>query len=96
MRQSVPFAKPPKTLHPYEKKPVMTVPLAGKGWHFPWGAMGMCPLGDGYWYLAEGGKTKDPETGKRLNSGKAVLYYRVEADTPFKKVETSPEHGSFQ
>lgn len=29
-----------------------------RGWNFKWGSTGMCPLGDGTWYLSENGKDK--------------------------------------
>lgn len=81
---------------PYEKGKVDVVPLAGKGWHFKYGSLGLCPLGDGNWYIAEGGKKKDKLTGKKLRTGKAVLYRWIPgADTPFKRVEAFPEQGSF-
>ncbi len=80
---------------PYEKGSVMTVPLARRGWRFNLGATGMCSLGNGYWYFAEPGKTKDPETGKSLNKGTVKLYYWICSDTPFKKVGVNPEYGPF-
>ena len=82
---------------PYEKGKVDLVPLASEGWHFKYGSMGLCPLGDGNWYIAEGGKAKDKLTGKKLRTGKAVLYRWIpKAETPFKKVEAFPEQGSFK
>ena len=29
------------------------------GWRFKWGATGLCPLGDGYFYISHNGKSKD-------------------------------------
>ncbi|MBP5539661.1 MAG: hypothetical protein J6X69_07585 [Bacteroidales bacterium] len=81
---------------PYEKKSVMTLPLAGEGWRFKYGAMGMCSLGNGYWYLAQSKKSKDPETGKGRYSAKAVLYGRSFSGKPFKKVEAGFESGPVQ
>jgi len=81
---------------PYEHKPVATIPLACEGWHFKYGSMGLHSLGDGYWYIAEGGKKQDPSTGRKLRTGKAVLYRWVLGSvTPFKKVGSSPAQGSF-
>ncbi len=34
-----------------------------RGWHNKLGAMGLCALGDGLYYLADGGKTKQGRTG---------------------------------
>ena len=28
------------------------------GWRFKWGSTGLCPLGDGYWYISENSKDK--------------------------------------
>lgn len=32
-----------------------------RGWNFKWGSTGLCPLGDGLWYISENGK--DPVSG---------------------------------
>lgn len=29
------------------------------GWHFKWGSTGLCPLGDGLFYISHNQKTKD-------------------------------------
>lgn len=73
---------------PYQKCKVQTLPLAREGWRFQWGSMGLCPLGDGTWYIAQGGKTKDPQTGKKSYSCTAVLYSWINgSDIPFQAVE---------
>ena len=85
---------------PYERRKMNVVELAGDGWRFKYGSMGLCPLGDGTWYIAEGGKTKvranegnstdgSAEKGKiiTLRTGKAVLYrWTPDADKPFTRV----------
>ena len=87
---------------PYERRKMNVVELAGDGWRFKYGSMGLCPLGDGTWYIAEGGKTKvrsnegnntdgSAEKGKiiTLRTGKAVLYrWTPDADKPFTQVST--------
>lgn len=50
------------------------------GWHFPFGATGMCALGDGLFYLSEDGN----EDGLFFTN--AVLY-RWNGQTPFVRVE---------
>jgi hypothetical protein len=40
---------------PYHEGEVEQVAVCG-GWHFKWGSTGLCPMGDGYYYISE--KTK--------------------------------------
>lgn len=35
------------------------LPAAINGWHFAWGSTGICPLGDGLFYISHPSKTKD-------------------------------------
>ena len=42
----------------------------GTGWYFRWGSTGLCPVGDGRWYISENGR--DPVT--RTHSCKARRY----------------------
>ncbi|WP_345231517.1 hypothetical protein [Olivibacter ginsenosidimutans] len=37
-----------------------------RGWHFPWGATGLCPLGDGLFYISHNEKTKDGQQQSTL------------------------------
>jgi len=30
-----------------------------RGWYFPWGSTGLCPLGEGLFYISHNNKTKD-------------------------------------
>lgn len=43
------------------------------GWNFKWGSTGFCPIGDGWYYISENGKTKDA-AGNRNNYCRATLY----------------------
>ena len=50
------------------------------GWNFKWGSTGLCPIGDGLWYISENGK--DRETG--LQYCNARLYkWTGNDDRPF-------------
>lgn len=40
---------------PYEKSDVEQLDVC-EAWHAKWGSTGMCPLGDGRWYISENGK----------------------------------------
>lgn len=63
---------------PYEHKRVLTVSTCHGGWRFKYGSMGLCPLGDGFWYIAEGGKQ---------NTCNAALYKWVpDSEKPFEPV----------
>ena len=51
------------------------------GWKFKWGSTGLCPLGDGLWYISE--NHKDKATG--IQSCTARLYrWTGLGDQPFK------------
>ena len=51
-----------------------------RGWNFKWGSTGLCPLGDGLWYISE--NHKDKETG--IQSCTARLYrWTGDGDKPF-------------
>lgn len=58
---------------PYQKRKVKVLTLAGEGWHFPYGSMGMCSLGDGYWYFAQPSESRDG-AGKKSHSCNARMY----------------------
>lgn len=49
------------------------------GWRFKWGSTGMCPIGDGYWYISE--NAKDKYTKKQ--SCNARLYKWSGGSEPF-------------
>ena len=50
------------------------------GWRFKWGSTGLCPIGDGTWYISE--NHRDKQTG--LQSCTARLYrWTGNADKPF-------------
>ncbi len=52
-----------------------------RGWKFKWGSTGLCPLGDGLWYISE--KHTDKATG--IQSCTARLYrWTGEGSKPFK------------
>ena len=52
-----------------------------RGWQFKWGSTGLCPLGDGLWYISE--NHKDKATG--IQSCTARLYrWTGLGDQPFK------------
>lgn len=85
-----PFKAPLKDV-PYQKGKVEQLKLSedgltdGKGiygWYFPWGSTGLCPLGEGYYYISENGKIEGN------NYCRATLYRWVgEKDKVFEKVE---------
>lgn len=55
-----------------------------RGWNFKWGSTGLCPLGDGRWYISENGKDKDAG----IQYCNARLYeWTGDAEIPFKKAE---------
>lgn len=41
-----------------DKDEVEQVDVCG-GWHFKWGSTGLCPLGDGRYYVSENSKTDE-------------------------------------
>ena len=55
-----------------------------RGWQFKWGSTGLCPLGDGLWYISE--NHKDKATG--IQSCTARLYrWQGLGDKPFTAVK---------
>lgn len=58
---------------PYLRSKANVLPLATEGWRFRYGSTGLCPLGDGTWYISQNYRTKD-EKGVESNGCKAVLY----------------------
>lgn len=62
---------------PYQTEEVEQVSFC-KGWHFKWGSMGLCSLGNGYFYISENGK----EDGREFCN--ATLYkLTADGDLPF-------------
>jgi len=57
---------------PYTKGKVWTAEV-DKAWDYKFGSCGLCPLGDGWWYMAEPSKMKGSD-GKKYNSCKVRLY----------------------
>ena len=52
---------------PYVKKPQKVVGSAAvpvPGWYFSRGSTGLCPAGDGWWYISENGR--DKQTGRQV------------------------------
>lgn len=49
-----PYQAPLKDV-PYQDEVVEQLDVC-KGWHFKWGSTGLCPLGDGRWYISENSK----------------------------------------
>lgn len=54
-----------------------------RGWHFKWGATGLCPLGDGYFYISHNGKSEDGQQQTTIYKYKWV----GDAETPFVRVK---------
>ena len=53
------------------------------GWHFRWGSTGLCPAGEGLWYISENRK----EPFSQRQSCTARLYrWKGETNAPFEKV----------
>src|SRR5690606_41550058 len=57
---------------------------------FKWGATGLCPLGDGYFYISHNGKSEDGQQQTTIYKYKWV----GDAETPFVRVKRSEEHTS--
>lgn len=53
------------------------------GWNFDWGTTGLCPLGDGYFYISHNGVSKD----KRQNSTVCLYRWTGNEKQPFVRVE---------
>jgi hypothetical protein len=49
-----PYYAPLKNV-PYQEEEVEQVDVCNS-WHFKWGSTGLCPLGDGRWYISENSK----------------------------------------
>ncbi|MFD2866288.1 hypothetical protein [Mucilaginibacter antarcticus] len=58
---------------------VKALSLVTKGWHFPWGATGLCPLGDGWFYISHNSKTKDGQQQSNIHRYK----WTGDVKTPF-------------
>ena len=55
-----------------------------RGWEFKWGSTGLCPLGDGMWYISENGRDKQT----RIQYCTARLYrWTGKGSEPFQAVE---------
>lgn len=54
------------------------------GWHFNYGSTGLCPLGEGYYYISHNGKNK--ENGKE-NTILHLYQWLGTPEKPFEKVE---------
>ncbi|MDD6252842.1 MAG: hypothetical protein ACI3ZO_02030 [Candidatus Cryptobacteroides sp.] len=71
-------------IEPYFVNPSSDEASGITGWRFKWGSCGLCPLGQGLWYIAE--NARDKET--RKESCTARLYrWTGKPDGPFKAVE---------
>lgn len=67
-------------MEPYFINPSVDEATGITGWRFKWGSCGLCPLGDGRWYIAE--NARDKETKKE--SCNARLYrWTGTPDGPF-------------
>lgn len=54
------------------------------GWNFNWGTTGLCPIGNGYFYISHNACTAD----KKLQSSTVYLYrWTGEKENPFSRVE---------
>ena len=53
------------------------------GWNFEWGATGLCPLGDGYFYISHNGVSDD----KKQNSTVYLYRWTGDKDQPFELVK---------
>jgi hypothetical protein len=77
---SVPYSAVLKDV-PYDTESHLQLDVA-KAWHFKWGSTGLCPLGDGRWYISENGK----ENGIQICN--ATLYLGTDdPENPFIKAE---------
>ena len=84
-----PQKEPLQGFNPEREGEVIPLLKAGKrskgiyGWDFNLGACGLCPLGDGYFYIAHNRKGKDGQ-----QSCTARLYkWTGNADNPFEPVK---------
>ena len=71
-----PYYAPLKNV-PYQEEEVEQVDVCNS-WHFKWGSTGLCPLGDGRWYISENSKVDG------IQVCDARMYVLSEnAETPF-------------
>ncbi len=54
---------------------------AVRGWRFRWGSTGLCPLGNGYYYISE--DSRNPQTKRQSTT---VSLYRWDGISPFSRV----------
>ena len=66
---------------PYQKNKVQILAAPLQNWYFRWGSTGLCPLGDGLWYISENGRDIAPD-GSKTQYCNATLY-RWDGETPF-------------
>lgn len=62
---------------PYEDGPREQLTVCG-GWDFKWGSTGLCPLGDGRWYISENSKVE----GQQICN--ATMYIWQDGPVPFR------------
>ncbi len=67
---------------PYQDEAVLQLKFSS-AWHFKYGSTGLCPLGDGYYYISE----KAKENGQQICKAKLYLYSENE-ETPFIRPKT--------
>ncbi len=49
------------------------------GWHFPWGATGLCPIGEGLFYISHNAKSKDGQQQSTVH----LYKWTADAKKPF-------------
>lgn len=54
------------------------------GWRFPWGTTGLCPIGEGYFYISHNARNK---TTKQESTTVRLYKWTGDKDTPFQQVE---------
>lgn len=76
---------------PYEKGKINIVPPGQDHWMFRWGKQGLCPLGNGEWYITEDSSRKNAD-GKTLHDCTVRLYrWNLNGESPFSiTTETEP------
>lgn len=89
---AAPRTEPLQGFDPAVEGEVLSLLQAGKydeasgtwGWNFKWGTTGLCPLGDGYFYISHNAKSKDTGT----QSSTVHLYqWTGDPDCAFAKTE---------
>lgn len=70
----------------FPNHPLFIVDRGGnvRGCGFKWGATGLCPLGDGLWYISKNGR--NPETGRQFCHARLYRWTGDPAD-PFERIE---------